>query len=81
MNNAALYSTIYRARGLTRIIAKVFAWLFGIQLAVLYLLASIADAPLTQLAGPGFRFALVLAVLFIGPRIFDAVLSRLAARG
>lgn len=80
MNSTTLYSTIYRARGLTRTIAKLFAWVFGVQLAVLYLLATAADAPLFSLAGHGLRFAAALAVVIFAPRVFDAVLARIAAQ-
>lgn len=79
MNSTTLYSTIYRARGLTRTVAKLFAWVFGVQLAVLYLLATAADAPLFSLAGHGLRFAAALAVMIFAPRVFDAVLARIAA--
>ncbi|WP_407238137.1 hypothetical protein [Escherichia coli] len=65
MNYTALYSTIYRVRNLTRTVAKVLAWALGLQLAILYGLATVADAPLTQLAGPGLRFAAVLAVVIL----------------
>ncbi len=80
MNSTALYSTIYRVRGITRTAAKLFAWIFGVQLAVLYGLATAADAPLHTLAGHGLRFASALAVMVYSPRIFDAVLARIAAR-
>lgn len=80
MNNTTLYSTIYRARGLTRTVAKLFAWVFGVQLAVLYLLATAADAPLFSLAGHGLQFVAALAVMIFAPRVFDAVLARIAAR-
>ncbi|ECW9094575.1 hypothetical protein [Escherichia coli] len=80
MNYTALYSTIYRVRGITRIAAKLFAWLFGVQLFVLYALATAADAPMASLAGPGLRFGLALAAFFFAPRIFDAVLARISAR-
>lgn len=79
MTTTALYSTVYRVRGLTRTVAKVFTWLFGVQLAVLYVLATVADAPLATLAGPGLRFAAALAVVIFAPRVFDAVLARIAA--
>ncbi|ECN4650317.1 hypothetical protein ACPVB9_004456 [Escherichia coli] len=80
MNYTALYSTLYRVRGLTRTAAKVFTWLFGVQLLVLYGLATVADAPLTSLAGPGLRFAAALAAFILAPRVFDAVLARISAR-
>ncbi|EJD3148825.1 hypothetical protein M1V18_004398 [Salmonella enterica] len=80
MNYTALYSTIYRVRNLTRSVAKILAWALGLQLVVLYGLASVADTPLLQLAGPCLRFAAVLAVAIFGPRIFDAALARIAAR-
>lgn len=80
MTNTAIYSTLYRVRGLTRTVAKVFAWLFGVQLAVLYALATVADAPLTTLSGPSLRFVAALAVMVYSPRIFDAVLARIATR-
>ncbi|WVM91467.1 hypothetical protein ULG90_15570 [Halopseudomonas pachastrellae] len=79
MNYTALYSTLYRVRGLTRTAAKVFTWLFGVQLLVLYGLATVADAPLTSLAGPGLRFAAALAAFILAPRVFDAVLARISA--
>ncbi|WP_318628932.1 hypothetical protein [Proteus mirabilis] len=80
MNYTALYSTIYRVRNLTRAVAKVLAWALGLQLAILYGLATVADAPLMQLAGPGLRFAAVLAVVIFAPRVFDAALRRIATR-
>ncbi|NIE78364.1 hypothetical protein F3J45_28460 [Pantoea sp. Ap-967] len=81
MTTTALYSTLYRVRGLTRTVAKAFAWLFGVQLAVLYVLATVADAPLTSLAGPGLRFAAALAaVVILAPRVFNAVLAWIAAK-
>lgn len=80
MNYTALYSTLYRVRGLTRTVAKIFAWLYGLQLLVLYGLATVADAPLTSLAGPGLRFGAALAVFIFAPRVFDAVLARISAR-
>ncbi|HGA7692122.1 TPA: hypothetical protein ACITFF_001815 [Salmonella enterica subsp. enterica serovar Virchow] len=80
MNYTTLYSTLYRARGLTRTAAKVFTWLFGVQLLVLYGLATAADAPLSSLAGPGLRFGVALGAFVLAPRIFDAVLARINAR-
>ncbi|EHT4632488.1 hypothetical protein KX199_004621 [Salmonella enterica] len=43
-------------------------------------MATVADAPLMQLAGPGLRFAAVLAVVIFAPRVFDAALRRIATR-
>lgn len=80
MNNTALYSAIYRLRNVTRTVAKILAWLYGLQFAILYGMATAADAPLTRLAGPGLRFAAVLAVVIFAPRVFDAVLRRIAER-
>lgn len=78
MNYTTLYSTIYRVRNLTRTITKILAWTLGLQLAILYGLAIVADAPLIQLVGPGLRFAAVLAMLIFVPRVFDAALRRIA---
>nr|AGH89368.1 putative membane protein [uncultured bacterium] len=80
MKITALYSAIYSVRGITRTAAKLFAWIFGVQLAVLYGLATVADAPLTSLAGPGLRFGLALVAFVFAPRVFDAVLARISAR-
>ena len=80
MNYTALYSTIYRVRNLTRIFAKILAWALGLQLTILYGLATVADAPLTNLAGPCLRFAVAVAAFIFAPRAFDAVLARISAR-
>ncbi|EBG3748883.1 hypothetical protein FIX32_21515 [Salmonella enterica] len=78
MDHTALYSVIWRVRNLTRTVAKILAWALGLQLVILYGLATVADAPLMQLAGPAIRFAVVLVVVIFAPRVFDAVLRRLA---
>ncbi|EGJ6041349.1 TPA: hypothetical protein ACYZ5L_003994 [Escherichia coli] len=78
MNYTALYSTLYRVRNITHTAAKVFAWLFGVQTAILFLLASGAGAALPYTSTPALRFAAALAVLFIAPRLFDAALRRIA---
>jgi hypothetical protein len=79
MNRTALYSTVYRVRNLTRTVSKIFTWLFGAQLAILFVLASGADASLTHLAAPGLRFASMLAVFIFVPRIFDVLLRKIAS--
>ena len=81
MNYTALYSSIYRARNLTLKIAKALVWVLGLQAAVLYLLASIADAPLTSLVGPALRVAAAVAFMVMTPRVFDAALRRIAQAG
>ncbi|HHM6473252.1 TPA: hypothetical protein ACRNL1_005376 [Pseudomonas aeruginosa] len=78
MNYTALYSTLYRVRNVTRLAAKIAAWLFGIQTAILFLLASGAGASLPYTSTPALRFAAALAVLFLAPRLFDAALRRIA---
>lgn len=81
MNYTTLYSTIYRARNLTHKLAKVLVWVFGLQAAILYLLASVADAPLTSLLGPALRVAAAVAFMILAPRVFDAALRRIAQAG
>lgn len=76
MNRAALYSILYRLRNGIRLLAKVFAWLFGIQVALLSLMAIGADAPLPLTSSPALRFAAAIAVLVIVPRLFDLALNR-----
>lgn len=77
MKRSALYSTIYSMRNIIRTIVKTLAWALGLQLVVLYMLATVADAPLVQLVEPGLRFLAVLAVVLLSPRIFDAALRRM----
>lgn len=81
MNYTTLYSSIYRARNLTRKLAKVLVWVFGLQAAILYLLASVADAPLTSLTGPALRVGAAVAFMILAPRLFDAALRRIAQAG
>ena len=81
MNYTTLYSTVYTARNLTRKLAKALVWVFGLQAAILYLLASVADAPLTSLIGPALRVAVAVAFMTLAPRVFDAALRRIAQAG
>lgn len=77
MNNNTKINILYRAKHLTRISAKAFAWIFGVQLALLYILANVAEAPLTELATPGLRFAVALSIVFFNNRIYEALLRRM----
>ncbi|MBD8483920.1 hypothetical protein [Pseudomonas coleopterorum] len=77
MNYTTLYSGVYRARNLTHKLAKVLVWVFGLQAAILYLLASVADAPLTSLTGPALRVAVAVAFMLLVPRLFDTALQRI----
>ncbi|VVE59291.1 hypothetical protein PAN31117_05242 [Pandoraea anapnoica] len=70
-----LCELIYSARNPVRIVAKIYAWCTGVQLGILYILASIADAPLTTLLHPALRALTALAILFLVPRLFDAALK------
>lgn len=46
-------------------VAKVFAWLAGIQTAILFLLATGAGAPLPFTSVPAIRFGVCLLVCFM----------------
>lgn len=78
--NTTLYTSLTTARNITRKVAKAFVWVFGLQAAILYLLASVADAPLTSLFVPALRVVLAVAVMVLAPRLFDAGLRRIAGK-
>lgn len=77
-------ATFYSVRKIVRTVAKLFAWLAGIQTGILFLLATGADAPVpfTEVyqSAPAIRFSICLLVYFIAPRIIDALIRKLAAR-
>ncbi|HGC8067005.1 TPA: hypothetical protein ACI1IR_004365 [Yersinia enterocolitica] len=81
MNYTTLYKAVYSVRNLTRKLAKALVWVLGLQAAILYLLASVANAPLTSLTGPALRVAVAVAFLMLAPRAFDAALRRIAEAG
>lgn len=78
MPYTALYAIIYRVRNITRYFALIFALIYGVQLAYLYFLAVLADAPLVTLIKPASRYLVPVAVYALTPRVFDAVLRRVA---
>lgn len=80
MNYMTIITILYRARNVISRVAKLFAWLFGIQTAILFMLATGADAPLPFTSAPAIRFGICLLVYFIAPRIIDALIRKLAAR-
>ncbi|EPW5305621.1 hypothetical protein ACWMTA_004348 [Escherichia coli] len=73
-------TTLYSVRKIVRTVAKLFAWLAGIQTGILFLLATGADAPLPFTSAPAIRFGICILVYFIAPRIIDALIRKLAAR-
>lgn len=77
MNYTTLYTTVTIARTITLKVAKVLVLILSLQFAILYLLASISDAPLTSLINPALRVLVVVAVVILAPRVFDAALRRI----
>jgi uncharacterized membrane protein len=78
--NTSLYDSIVTVRNITRTVSKAFVWIFGLQAAILFLLASVADASLWSLFSPVLRVVLAVAVMVLAPRFFDAALHRIAHR-
>lgn len=78
MNLTAFYTPIQLAQKLTRKFAKVFVWILALHVAILYLLATIADAPLTSLIGPVLRLIVAIGFMVLAPRLFDVALQRIA---
>lgn len=71
------YITIlYSTRKIMRAIAKLFAWLTGIQSGILFLMAIGADAPLPFTSAPAIQFGFWLSVYFIVPRIIDLLICK-----
>lgn len=81
MNYTALYTAVATARNLTLKLAKVLVLVFGLQAAILYLLASVADASLISLVAPALRVLAAVAFIILAPRFFDAALRRIVQAG
>ncbi|WP_443694968.1 hypothetical protein [Pseudomonas sp.] len=77
MSYTALYSFICLVQSLTHKLAKVLVLVFGLQAVILYLLASVADAPLASLIIPAMRVLSAVAFLMLAPRVFNAALQRI----
>jgi hypothetical protein len=77
MNYTTLYTAVTIARAITLKVAKVLVLILSMQLAILYLLASVSDASLTSLISPLLRVLVVIAVVILAPRVFDAILRRI----
>ncbi|HAN9276627.1 TPA: hypothetical protein IGP84_003358 [Escherichia coli] len=80
MNTAALYNTIISTKRITHTIAKLAAWIFGLQTAALFMLATASDAPLPYGSTPAIRFAIALIVLKLAPHAYNAILTYLARK-
>jgi len=78
MNLTAFFKPIQLAQKLTRKFAKVFVWILALHVAILYLLATVADAPLTSLIGPVIRLIVAIGFMTLAPRLFDVALQRIA---
>lgn len=79
MNYMTIITILYRARNVISRVAKLFAWLFGIQTAILFMLATGADAPLPFTSSPAIRFAVAVAVVYLAPPLINAIIRKLAA--
>jgi len=75
---AITYDLLFRARNVSRVVAKLFAWLTGIPAGILALWGSGLGKPLAVTFGNPFaiRFAVALAAVYLLPRLFDAALRR-----
>lgn len=77
MKYATLYTAVTVARTITLKVSKVFVLILSLQFAILYLLASISNAPLTSLISPALHVLVVVAIVILAPRAFDAALRRI----
>lgn len=68
---------LYNLKGVIRRIAVLFAWLFGIQTAVLFMLAVGADQPLPVASVPVVKFLTSLILVYWSGRIIDAVIRKI----
>ncbi len=73
------YNLLYRARNVSRVVAKLAAWLTGIPAVLIGLWAGGLGKPV--IAGNPFaiRFMVALAAVYILPRLFDFAMRRVVA--
>lgn len=75
------YGLLFRARNLSRMLAKAAAWITGIPAGILALWGGGLGKPMSQVMGNPFaiNFAVSLAAYFILPRVFDFLIRRVVA--
>lgn len=78
-----LYDLLYRGRNVSRIIAKLAAWITGIPAVIVAVWANGLGKPLADSIGAGnpfaFRFAVCFGALIILPRLFSFAMRRVVA--
>lgn len=57
-------------------IARIFAWLCGAQVAIMFAMAAGAGRPMPYESGPFVRFVLAMAVLFLLPPFIKLLAQR-----
>lgn len=78
---ATAYDLLFRARNVTRVIAKIGCWLTGLPYSIIAGWSwGLGRPPMIGFDNPMFsKFALFLAAFFILPRLFDFALRRIVA--
>lgn len=69
----------YRIRHLIRVMAVIFAWLYGVQAVLIFIMAEVADMPMPLTSPQVIRFAISMAILYVGPRLIDKAIQKMAA--
>lgn len=80
MNGYAIaYDLLFRARNVTRLLAKICCWITGLPYSIIACWSWGMDrSPMVGFDNPMFsKFAVSLAVFFILPRLFNFVLRRI----
>lgn len=73
------YNLLYRGRNVSRVIAKLAAWLTGIPAVLLGVWAAGLGKPIIASNPFAIRFMVALAAVYIVPRLFDFAMRRVVA--